>query len=221
MVWCVYLCVKPASRYIIEYGGVGFYLCGCHSWWMLLIRQAQSGIIPHLASHSLPLLSIIFYSQIQDLTLFPPSFTLLALVDSGVTENFMLPHVVSFLSWLRRRLAVFNNKSHDRYKATGNGGAVEQMAFHFEPTHIYIYIYCNYTLLWLHSHWRSITDTIRFHGFSLDWCSFPPPKSPVMIVSCVLPQARWVVYVLKLAKESYCNFSTISTSPPKEWPQVR
>lgn len=138
MVWCVYLCVKPASRYIIEYGGVGFYLCGCHSWWMLLIRQAQSGIIPHLASHSLPLLSIIFYSQIQDLTLFPPSFTLLALVDSGVTENFMLPHVVSFLSWLRRRLAVFNNKSHDRYKAMGNGGAVEQMAFHFEPTHIYI-----------------------------------------------------------------------------------
>lgn len=70
-VFCVCVCVygrvciwlwKPVLRYRIEYGEKGFYLSRCHSWWMPLIRQAQSGIISHLSSHSLHFLSIILYS---------------------------------------------------------------------------------------------------------------------------------------------------------------
>lgn len=40
----------------------GLYLSVCHCWWMLLIRQAQSGIIPHFSSHSLLFLCIILDS---------------------------------------------------------------------------------------------------------------------------------------------------------------
>lgn len=134
---CVFVCKTCLALYNWIWGG-----------WVLFVRMSLLMDAPHKTStirdHSsscLPLLTItihhILFTNSRPYS-FPPSFTLLALVDSGVTENFMLPHVVSFLSWLRRRLAVFNNKSHDRYKATGNGGAVEQMAFHFEPTHIYI-----------------------------------------------------------------------------------
>lgn len=65
------------------------------------------------------------------LTLSPPLFffSLLALVASGVAVNFMLPHVVSVLSYLRRRRAVFNNKSYGHHKAMQNARVLEQTVF--------------------------------------------------------------------------------------------
>lgn len=74
----------------------------CHSWWMPLIRQAQSGIILHLSSHSSPLLSASYFIPRASHLPPPSQFSLLVLVVCGVTVNFMLPHAVFVLSWLKR-----------------------------------------------------------------------------------------------------------------------